>query len=361
MLLCRDFDIICHSYCRFVIPAKACPAIRPACPALAGPAGRQVNRRGGNPIGSGHDKLNQIFIRNSRYNTARMKKLTEIFKEKNKTFSFELFPPKTQEGYEKLLCTIGELAKLKPDFISCTYGAGGGSRDKTLEIIKNIQDRHKIIGVHHLTCVIHTKDEIQTILNQIRGAGVNNILALRGDPPRDNPGWQPGANNFKYSSELCAFVRKLHGNYFGIGVAGFPEGHPLAGSREQDARFLKEKTDAGADFVITQLFFENKDYFDYVKRLRALGVTARIVPGVLPITDYKSLTKFCAVCGANVPQKIHDIFLPIQNEPEKVLKAGIDFAIAQCRELLAGGAPGIHFYALNKTHPVDVILQAIHH
>ena len=288
-----------------------------------------------------------------------MKKLTEIFRAKNRTFSFELFPPKTQEGYEKLLGVIGELAKLKPDFISCTYGAGGGSRDKTLEIVKNIQDKHNIISVHHLTCVIHTKDEIQTILNQIRDAGIKNILALRGDPPRDNPNWQPGTNNFKYSSELCAFVRKIHGNYFGIGVAGFPEGHPLAGNREKDARFLKEKVTAGADFVITQLFFENRDYFDYVKRLRALGVTTGIIPGVLPITDYNGLIKFCAVCGASVPQKIHDIFRPIQNDPKKILKAGIDFAIAQCRELLADGAPGIHFYALNKIHPVDEILKTI--
>ena len=288
-----------------------------------------------------------------------MKKLTEIFKEKDKTFSFELFPPKTPEGYEKLLSTIGELSKLNPDFISCTYGAGGGSRDKTLEIVKHIQDKTNVVSVHHLTCVIHTRDEILTILNQIRSAGIQNILALRGDPPRENPNWQPGPHHFRYSSELCEFVRKNFGDYFGIGVAGFPEGHPLAESLQKDAECLKKKCDAGADVVITQLFFDNKDYCDYVARLRALGVNKRIIPGVLPITDYKALVKFCAVCGASVPQKVHDLFGPIQDDPDQVLKAGIDFCIAQCRELLAGGAPGIHFYCLNKLHPVDLILKTI--
>ena len=285
-----------------------------------------------------------------------MKKLPELFKEKPKTFSFELFPPKTPEGFEKLLHTIDDLCKLKPDFVSCTYGAGGGSRDKTFEIVRHIQEHRQTIGVAHLTCVLHTKSEIKDILIRVRDMGIRNVLALRGDPPKDFPDWKPGKENFHYSSQLCAFIRENFGDYFGIGVAGFPEGHVLAPDKESDARYLKTKIDAGADFVITQLFFNNKDYFDYVQRLRKLGVKARVIPGILPITDYQGLVRFCALCGASIPAKVHKIFQPIENDSAKTLQAGIRFAIEQCRDLLDHGAPGIHFYCLNKLHPVDVIL-----
>jgi methylenetetrahydrofolate reductase (NADPH) len=288
-----------------------------------------------------------------------MKKLTEIFAAKPRTFSFELFPPKTPEGHAKLLHTIELLCNLKPDFISCTYGAGGGSRDKTIEIVDHIQRIHNTIGVAHLTCVMHTKDEIKKIVHEMKRLNINNILALRGDPPKEDPNWKPGPNNFQYSSELVGFIKQNFDGYWGIGVAGFPEGHVLCPDRDKDAEFLKKKVDAGADFVITQLFFENKDYFDYVNRLRKLGVTKRIVPGVLPITDYKALVRFCSLCGASIPQKIHNLFHLIEDNPEKTLAAGTQFCIDQCKELLAGGAPGIHFYSLNKIHPVDVILKEI--
>ncbi len=288
-----------------------------------------------------------------------MKKTTELFKAKERTYSFELFPPKTPEGYEKLLHTITQLCALKPDFISVTYGAGGGSRDKTIDLVDHIQRKHNVVGVAHLTCVCHTREEIKTILENIKKRGIQNVLALRGDPPKDNPNWQPGTENFKYSSELCSFIRQHFDHYFGIGVAGFPEGHLLCRDRERDAQYLKSKIDAGADYVITQLFFDNQDYFDYVKRLRKLGVTARVLPGIIPITDYKALQNFCQLCGAGIPQKVHSLFSPIQNDKEKMLRAGIDFAIEQCRELLAGGAPGLHFYTLNKINPVDMILSAV--
>lgn len=288
-----------------------------------------------------------------------MKKITNLFQQKEKTFSFELFPPKTEAGYQKLLETITSLVELKCDFISVTYGAGGGSREKTLDIVDYIQKTHNTTGVAHLTCVCHTKEEIQKILNEIKARGIQNVLALRGDPPKDNPNWQPGADNFKYSCELCQFIRNSFGDYFGIGVAGFPEGHVLCPNRELDAQYLKTKIDAGADYVITQLFFNNQDYFDYVKRLRKLGVTSRIIPGIIPITDYNGIVNFCKTCGAGIPEEIHQIFAPLQNDKEKTLQAGIDFAIKQCRELLAGGAPGLHFYTLNKLSPVDVILKAV--
>lgn len=288
-----------------------------------------------------------------------MKKIIDIFKTKERTFSFELFPPKTEEGFQKLLGTIEQLCTLKPDFISCTYGAGGGSRDKTFDIVEHIQKKHGVISVAHLTCVLHTKEEIKNILKNIKDRGVTNILALRGDPPQDNPNWTPGPDNFKYSSELCAFARQSFGDYFGIGVAGFPEGHILCRDREKDAQYLKVKIDNGADFVITQLFFNNQDYFDYVKRLRKLGVTARVLPGILPITDYNSLLRFCNLCGAAVTEELKRTFEPIKDDKEKTLEAGIKFAVKQCRGLLDGGAPGLHFYALNKFHPVDTILSQV--
>ena len=288
-----------------------------------------------------------------------MNKVTDIFKQNERTYSLELFPPKTEQGYQKLLETIGQLATLKPDFISVTYGAGGGSRDKTLDIVDLVQKQHHIAGVMHLTCVCNTKDEIKGIVDAIKSRGIANILALRGDPPKDNPGWQPTDENFRYSSELAGFIRSTYGDYFSVGVAGFPEGHLLCPDREKDAQYLKMKTDAGADFVITQLFFNNQDYFDYVKRLRKLGVHNRVIPGVIPITDYNGTVNFCKTCGASVPKKVHDLFAPLQNDKEATLQAGIKFAIDQCRELLDGGAPGLHFYTLNKISPVDIILKEV--
>lgn len=288
-----------------------------------------------------------------------MRKITDIFSDKERTYSFELFPPKTEAGFTKLQETIGALAALKPDFISCTYGAGGGSRDKTLDIVELIQTQHSTIGVAHLTCVLNTREQIGQILDEIKNRGITNVLALRGDPPKDQPGWQPGLENFRYSCELCTYIREKFADYFGIGVAGFPEGHILCPDRDQDAGFLKLKTDAGADFVITQLFFNNRDYFDYIDRLRSLGVQARVIPGIIPITDYNAIVKFCQVCGASIPQKIEAIFDPIKDDPQAVMQTGIETAIRQCRELLTGGAPGLHFYTLNKVHPTDVILAAV--
>ncbi len=285
--------------------------------------------------------------------------LTEVFKAKEHTFSFEVFPAKTPEGHVKLLETIKGLCVLKPDFISCTYGAGGGSREKTLDIVEHIQKSYDIAAMAHLTCASHTRAEIKSILTDIHGRNIRNILAMRGDPPKDNPEWKPGSDNFRYSCELVEFIREHLKNDCSIGVAGFPEGHLLAPNRQMDVQYLKEKIKAGADFVITQIFFNNEDYFDYVRRLRAIGIKARIIPGVLPITDYGALVRFCGICGATITHEVDAIFKPISNDPIKMMEAGVDFAIRQCNSLLEGGAPGIHFYALNKIHPVDTILRTI--
>lgn len=288
-----------------------------------------------------------------------MKKIVDIFAQNPRTFSFELFPPKTEEGYKNLLSAINQLASLRPDFFSCTYGAGGGTREKTFDIAQHIEKTHRIPAIAHLTCVCHSKTEIKSLLEDIRQRGIRNVLALRGDPPLDNPNWQPGQENFRYSCELCAFIRKHFDGQFGIGVAGFPEGHILCPDRERDAQYLKIKIDNGADFVITQLFFNNQDYFDYVKRLRRLGVTARVIPGILPITDYHGLVRFCQKCGTTVTEDVKRIFSPIADDKDKLLAAGIQFTVRQCRELLAGGAPGLHFYTLNKVSPTQEIFRQI--
>ena len=288
-----------------------------------------------------------------------MKKLTEIFQNKKKTFSFELFPPRTEKGYQNLLNTIEQLCTLKPDFISCTYGAGGGTRDKTFDIAQYIQDRHGIPAIAHLTCVLNTQIQIKDILENIKARGICNILALRGDPPQDQPDWKPGPKNFYYSFELCKFIRQHFGDYFGIGVAGFPEGHPTCRDLEKDVRYLKNKLNQGGDFVITQLFLVNTFYFNYVRRIMDAGVNARVIPGVLPIANYNRLLEFSVRDGISIPKKIKEIFEPIKDDPEKTVEAGKAFAIEQCKDLLQGGAPGIHFYTLNKFQPVTDILKKI--
>ena len=292
-----------------------------------------------------------------------MNKITDIFKQKEKTFSIELFPPRTEKGFDNLLVTIEQMTQLEPDFFSCTYGAGGGNRDKTMDIVELIQNKYQIPAMAHLTCVLNSKNDIKEILNDIKLRGINNILALRGDPPQDNPDWKPGDNNFTFSYELCDAIKEVFNNDCGISVAGFPEGHILCPDLDKDAQYLKAKIDHGGEFVLTQLFYDNQLYFDYVKRLRAAGVAedVRIIPGVLPITNFEGLLKFTSTCGTTVTDEVKQIFEPIKEDKEATLKAGIDYAIKQCKELLNGGAPGIHFYSLNKIHPVDVILEELQH
>lgn len=272
------------------------------------------------------------------------------------TISFELFPPKTQEGYDKLLETIKELSALRPQFFSVTYGAGGSSREKTLDLVSHIEKNHQIPTVAHLTCVMHTKDEIHNILNDMRRRQLHQVLALRGDPPKDNPSWTPGEDNFQYASDLVRYIRIHFKEHFAIGVAGFPEGHVLAKDRESDADIMLEKVNAGADFIITQLFFDNKDFFEYKERLKKRGIDKPLIAGILIITDYAALTRFCATCGATIPQAVHDLFGPIAQDPEATREAGITFAVNQCRELIRSGIAGLHFYTLNKISPTKEVL-----
>ena len=282
-------------------------------------------------------------------------KVTDIFKKKDKTYSLEFFPPKTPKGTENLYRTAEELAKLGPDFISVTYGAGGSTRGATMDICVEMQMRFTLPVVHHFTCVGHSQAELRTILDQMKSSNIKNILALRGDPPQGDDKQAPPPDEFTYCYQLLDLIRDNYGDLFSISVAGFPEGHIHCPDKETDSKYLKIKLDHGGEFVITQLFFDNAVYSEYLDRLSAQGVNVRVIPGILPITNYDGLLKFCNTCGATISQEVHDIFKPLRNDDEATRKAGIEFAVRQCRDLLDRGAPGLHFFTLNKTEPTTEI------
>ena len=270
--------------------------------------------------------------------------------------SFEFFPPKTEEGDRNLIEKhIPALAQARPDFCSVTYGAGGGTRDKTLMIVERIQREHKLTALAHLTCVNHTRDEVHDVLEKIRVLGCKNILALRGDPPGGGD-FQKTPGGFEFASELVQFIREH--NSFSVGVAGFPEGH-IANkiSKLDDWRHLKEKVDAGADFVLTQLFFDNADYFEFCEHLTRQGIRAPLTPGIVPILSATQITKFTQLCGAKIPAPLRKRLDELGDDDEAAAKFGIEYATRQCEELLAAGVPGLHFYTLNKSHSTVQVLK----
>lgn len=284
-----------------------------------------------------------------------IQKITDIFRKKEKTFSFEFFPPKTPQGVTKLYKVVEELNALGPDFVSVTYGAGGSTRGATMEICSEIQMRFTLPVMHHLTCVGHTRKELMTIINQMESGNIKNILALRGDPPQGADKWELSPDSPEFCYELIDLIRDSYGDFFSIGVAGFPEGHIHCPDKETDSRYMKIKINHGGEFIITQLFFDNAIYSEYLERLQRAGVTVRVIPGILPITSYEGLLKFCKLCGATVTPEVHEIFRPLREDNGAMKKAGIEFAVRQCRDLLDRGAPGLHFFTLNRTEPTREI------
>jgi len=271
--------------------------------------------------------------------------------------SFEFFPPKTDEGEHNLLeKTLPALLQTKPDFCSVTYGAGGSTRDKTLRIVDRIHGRYGLTTVAHLTCVCATREQIRDLLAQIRALDLKNILALRGDPP-DGGEFQPTPGGFEYASQLVRFLRE-EGN-FSIGVAGFPEGHiACKEGKHADWQHLKEKVEAGADYILTQLFFDNADFFEFRDHLtRRLGVKVPIVPGIVSILSGSQIKRFTAMCGARIPAPLAAKLDALGEDDAAVAEFGTEYATRQCEDLLKAGVPGIHFYTLNKSLATVRILK----
>jgi methylenetetrahydrofolate reductase (NADH) len=282
--------------------------------------------------------------------------LTDARQDGRPVVSFEFFPTKTQEAERALLeQTIPALCELGPDFCSVTYGAGGGTREKTLAIVDRVQRERQLPTMAHLTCVNASREQTRAVLEQARALGIKNILALRGDPPAGACEFTRTDDGFEYSYQLVRFIREV-GN-FSIGVAGFPEGHiACKEGRHVDWDRLKHKIDQGADFVITQLFFRNSDYFECRDYLTRLGVTAPIIPGILPILNSSQIKRFVALCGAALPAPLLSK-LELCDGDDEVTSLGIDHATAQCEELLRQGAPGLHFYTLNRARSTTEVLK----
>jgi methylenetetrahydrofolate reductase (NADPH) len=271
-------------------------------------------------------------------------------------FSFEFFPPKSDAGVDALFTTIRELAPLDPAYVSVTYGAGGSTRSRTLELVTAIKAQTGIEAMAHLTCMGHSRGELESIVDRFAEAGLDNLLALRGDVPKQ--GLPQVADPLGHASELAALIRKRQPR-LSIGGACYPEGHLESPTREQDLRNLKGKVDAGCEFLITQLFFDNAFYFHFVERARSLGISAPIVPGIMPITNFEQIERFTRLCGATIPMRLRLELERRKDDPEAILELGVAHATLQCAELLRMGAPGIHFYTLNRSRASRMILAAL--
>jgi methylenetetrahydrofolate reductase (NADPH) len=284
-------------------------------------------------------------------------RINELLKVPEPSFSFEFFPPKTDEGTRALFETVASLRVLEPAFVSITYGAGGSTRSRTLELVARIRRELHVETLAHLTCVGSTRDEIARVLDQLQAEGIENVLSLRGDPPKGEKTFVATEGGFAHANELARFVRD--GWPFCVGAAGYPEAHPESPDRYSDLVHLKAKVDAGAQFIITQLFFDNSFYFDYVAQARRLGITVPIIPGIMPITNVEQIERFTSLCGASIPERLRRELNVRRSDPSAALEFGVAFAMLQCAELLRKGAPGVHFYTLNKSSATRAILAAL--
>jgi methylenetetrahydrofolate reductase (NADPH) len=273
------------------------------------------------------------------------------------TISFEFFPPKTDAGFTALYETIDELKPLKPTYVSVTYGAGGSTRSKTVQLVERIQNNLQIRAMAHLTCVGHTAAEIGGILDDLWNAGIRNVLALRGDPPAGQAQFVPADGGFAHASQLVSFVRARHD--FCVAVAGYPEGHPQCLNRTRDLEHLKQKVDNGGRLVITQLFFDNAEFLAFRDKARAMGIEAPIIAGIMPVLNLAQTKRFVSLCGAKIPHGLLTRLESLESDPEAVYAAGVDHAIDQCRNLLEAGVDGLHFYTLNKSKATVEIVKAL--
>lgn len=272
--------------------------------------------------------------------------------------SFEIFPPKTEAGEAQLFAALKELMAFKPSLVTCTYGAGGSTRDKTLELTTKIHETFAVPTVAHLTCVGSTVEELREWLKRATETGIQNIIALRGDPPRGEAAFTPVDGGLSHANELMALIRREF-PHFGVAVAGYPEPHQEAPSPEADLANLKRKVDAGADVVITQLFYDNRDFFEFRERYVRANIRVPLVPGILPVISFAQIQRITALCGATLPASLTAGLERHQDDPAGQLDVGVEYAIRQCGELVSAGVPGIHFYVLNKAEAPRRILQAL--
>jgi methylenetetrahydrofolate reductase (NADPH) len=271
--------------------------------------------------------------------------------------SFELFPPKTPAGDAALFEQVSLLAKLRPDFITCTYGAGGSTRDKTLYVVEEVKRRFGVPVAAHLTCVGSTVEQLIAFLDEAERRGVDDIVALRGDPPRGETEFRPVEGGLRYANELVALIRRRHGR-FGIAVAGYPETHREAPGPEDDLANLKRKVDAGADVVITQLFYDNEDFFRFRERYEKAGIRVPLVPGILPVTNLAQVQRITSLCGARLPGEFTAALSRCADDDGQ-FRVGVEFARRQVEGLVRGGVPGVHFYVLNKSQAATAVLGAM--
>ena len=284
-------------------------------------------------------------------------KIKNLFSQKRFVLSFEVFPPKREGNLESLYVTITELGELKPDFISVTYGAGGSTREKTIEISSRVKNGFNLEVLAHLTCVQSTKDDIAGILDLLKEENVENILALRGDPPEGTERFMKTEGGFEYANELVQFIKTR--DNFSVGVAGYPEGHIEAPNLKTDMINLKRKVDAGADFIITQLFFNNDAFYNFRDYAMALGIDIPILPGIFPILNYNQIIKIASLAGVRIPPRLGEKVEKNKDKPQEVEKYGIEYAIIQVDNLIKNGIAGLHLYCMNKSHPVKKILAEL--
>lgn len=284
-------------------------------------------------------------------------RIDQLLQQNQPIFSFEFFPPKTDEGMTNLYETVAKLRELDPAFVSVTYGAGGSTRDRTIAIVGRIKNELGIEAMAHFTCVGATTDELREVLDEIAATGVENIIALRGDPPQGETEFVKTEGGLGHGDEL---VKLIADDYdFCVAAACYPEPHPEAVNAEEDLAHVKQKVDNGASFLVTQLFFDNDAYFDYVERARAVGIDVPIVPGIMPIGGYEQIKRFTSLCGATIPERLMAELDARKDDPDAVADLGVAYATLQCADLLARGAPGIHFYTLNKSPATRAILSSL--
>ena len=285
-------------------------------------------------------------------------RISQQFRVGSPTLSFEFYPPKDDVGFWDLYRTIEALKPLAPTYVSVTYGAGGSTRRKTIDLVKRIKKDIGIESMAHLTCVDADRDELAKIVDNLKGDGIENVLALRGDAPAGASAFVPCEGGFRYASELVAFIRERHRDIC-IGGACYPEGHPEATSRDADLDHLKEKVDCGTDFLISQLFFDNDDFLKFRDRAEAAGITVPLVAGIMPIQSVKQIKRFTTMCGASIPPALLRRIEAVEDDAEAVRHVGMYHTTQQCLDLLEHGVAGIHFYTLNRSTATRAIYQLI--